>query len=627
MSDTGQGFVWRGRWRGDADAPIELRPSRIVLRPHQEEMLSASCRSLDEGCDPLVVSPTATGKTVVMSALARKYIEAGKRVLVLAHRKELLEQIRETMMRSGVHAEIEQAHRRATRFADAVVASVQTVSRARRQVRGPKFGLVIVDEAHHVVADSYKTAIERHSADRRRVIGFTATAERLDGKNLGEVFNAVAFEMHFPDAVEQGLIAPIQQRSIYVDAIDVADVDTRCGDLAPDQLDEVVSTAQALHGVAVPLLDQIHDRRTLVFCASVAHAKAVSNLLNDTRPGVSRWVAGETPTDVRPRTLAEFREGKFQILVNCWLLTEGFDDPGIECVAMARPTKSRAFYQQAIGRGTRLHPGKANLLVLDFCGNAGRHQIINAVDLFFSDEDSGKVRRETKRIVKEDPDVLVHEALRIARGIPKEACRYTAVDVGGFIMLRIGVDRVGRDIRASDTRAPAHWVCTGCNGRFAGETKRRDLRCDRCRVDGALGAITPNDRVKRRPSPTVSYDRAPLTQLCFSCMEPIGKESYRFHLGFFVHEKAECVDRLIMPEVTEENVMRRLRQGRRTLPDIAEGSSPKQRASILRILNKLVASKRVHEAPFSAGSMYIPLDRHVRGGGKARTKAKTRKRS
>lgn len=392
------------------------------LRPYQQKAISAVDAQFVRGIrSTLLVLPTGCGKTVCFAALGRLVVARGRRVLVLAHRTELLEQARNKLRDVGVWAGIEKADRRAG-LAPVVVASVQTLRGKRLAQFDPKqFGLVVVDECHHAAATSYRAILDHF--DGVNVLGVTATPDRADGKALGEVFDTVAYRYEMRDAIRDGWLAPIRARRIVVQSVDLSSVKTRAGDLASDQLAEVMATDEAVQGVVVPLLDEVEDRRTILFAVDVAHATAIADAINIRKPGAARVAHGELDAREREQILADFRAGAFQFLCNCALYTEGFDEPSIRCVAVVRPTKSRGLFVQMVGRGTRLlgltlaesiANGKTECLILDFTGNAGRHKLVGPIDCLAAGENVDEdVRKEAERLLADDQvdlDTVLDEA-------------------------------------------------------------------------------------------------------------------------------------------------------------------------------------------------------------------------
>lgn len=383
-------------------------PAAPSLRPYQVAAIEAvRARFLAGDDSTLLVCPTGCGKTVIFADIARRTVERGGRVLVLAHRAELLEQALGKLHAVGVDAAIEQAGRRAGR-APVVVASVQTLQRARlASWPSDAFRLVVVDEAHHAAAMSYRAILEHF--DRAMVLGVTATPDRLDGAALGGVFDSVAFRYELRDAIRDGWLARIEAQRVRLQ-VNLDEVHTRAGDLDLRELEERYGTEAAVRAVVDPLRDLAGAKRTILFAISVAHAQHLAAALNEREPGCARWVSGETPADERAEVVAAFRRGDLRVLVNCALYTEGFDCPEVECVAIARPTKSRALYAQMLGRGTRIAPGKESVLVLDFVGVTVRHRLVTPADILAG---TGTPDAVTEAAAAAGGDVL--EALEVAQ--------------------------------------------------------------------------------------------------------------------------------------------------------------------------------------------------------------------
>ena len=390
----------------------------MKLRDYQQNAVDAIHEAFQTHRSGLVVLPTGTGKTVLFSHVAHN--TAG-RVMVMAHREELIWQAADKLGKvTGEEVGIEMAEYRASggMFGDKriVVSSVQTLNAGnagdgRMKLFDPmKFDRLIIDEAHHATADSYRRVITHFRQNPKLcVLGVTATPDRADEAALGAIFDTVAFQYDILDAVNDGWLVPVVTRAVIVNGLDMSKVATTAGDLNGADLAEVMEFEEVLHGVASPTLEITAGRKTLIFAASVAHAERLSEILNRHDSGCSNWVCGATPKEDRWRMFADFAAKKFRFLVNVGVATEGFDDPGIECVVMARPTKSRSLYAQMLGRGTRPLPGivdrsnagelfastfgpaerraaiaasgKPSVEVIDFVGNAGKHKLVTSVDI------------------------------------------------------------------------------------------------------------------------------------------------------------------------------------------------------------------------------------------------------
>jgi superfamily II DNA or RNA helicase len=349
----------------------------VELRPYQADAIDAIRTELRGKRSTLLVLATGLGKTIVFSEIIRRC--AGSwRCLVLAHREELLKQAQSKLATIGVESALEQGENRAGDAA-VVVASVQTLRGARLEgFAEDAFQLIVVDEAHHACADGYRAVLDRFA--KAKVLGVTATPDRLDGAGLGRVFESVAFRYELRKAIHDGFLAPLKAERIRVEAVNLEGIPTLAGDLQLGALAERMNRPAAVHGIAKPLAERVGDRQAIVFAVDVAHAHALALAINTYRPGSARAIDGTASAAVRADVVEQFMAGTLQILVNCALYTEGFDAPRAACIAIARPTKSRALYSQMIGRGTRLFPGKDNCLLLDFVGIVGKHRLACPAD-------------------------------------------------------------------------------------------------------------------------------------------------------------------------------------------------------------------------------------------------------
>ena len=386
----------------------------MTLRPYQAGAVDAVHQRWEEGDrSVLLVMATGTGKTFTAARIVHDRSESG-RTLWLAHRWELIEQAVDTLReRLGLDCNVEKADIIAPRSPDlwgahpVVVGSVQTMRGPRLQEWAPDaFSTIVVDEAHHTPAKTYREILAHFES--AKVLGLTATPDRGDKLGLGYVYDSVAFEYPIRRGIREGYLCDIVQRSIYCADLDLSDIKTLAGDLAQGELEAALSVDGVLHQVAAPLIEQAGDRQTLVFTAGVAQAHALADVIAGYLGNANLVAAldGSTPQEERARMIAQYRSGEIQFLINCAVLTEGFDDPGTQCIAIARPTKSRALYAQMIGRGLRTNEGKTDCMILDFVGNAGRHKLVNPLDVL-----AGKPI---------PPDVALEAAELIAEGKPTE---------------------------------------------------------------------------------------------------------------------------------------------------------------------------------------------------------------
>lgn len=338
----------------------------ITLRPYQVDAHAAILRAFATDRGTLLVLATGLGKTIVFGEVARSCVKDGHRVLVLAHRRELIAQATGTLSRMGLWVAIEQAERRVDRSAlpEVVVASVLSLQKKRLESFAPEtFALIVVDEAHHSVARSYLNIIDHFQ--RAKILGVTATPDRTDRIGLRHVYDSCAYRMEIAAGIKGGYLSPIELRTVTVQGLDLSGVSVVAGELNQGELADALGEAQVLLGIAVPIMELAAGRQTIVFCAGVGQAHELAKLLT-VREVKAAAIDAKTPDDERARVLADYQTGKLQIVCNAMILTEGFDSPETSCIALARPTGSRSLVSQMIGRGTRLAEGKDRCLVIDF---------------------------------------------------------------------------------------------------------------------------------------------------------------------------------------------------------------------------------------------------------------------
>jgi len=358
----------------------------MKLRPYQQDCLDRLLAAYRAGGRRLLVSlPTGTGKTVVFARFPG-FFRMRRRLLVLAHRRELLEQARDKILASNpdLSVGIEQAGRRAE-DARVVIASVPSLRGKRLASFDPTdFYLVVVDEAHHAVAPSYRAVFEHlglFEADTPRLlVGFTATPRRGDGKSLGDVFESIAYRRSLPEMVAAGWLCGVTGWRV-TSQVSLDGVRVRAGDFAEGQLARAVNVEERNDLLLWAYRKLGDERRCLVFCADVAHAQQVAEVYASAGIAAAA-VWGAMPMADRQDVLARFRAGTLRVVTNCNVLTEGFDEPRIGCIILARPTKSRLLYAQMVGRGTRLAPGKTDVCVVDVVDNSRKHSLAGLNDLF-----------------------------------------------------------------------------------------------------------------------------------------------------------------------------------------------------------------------------------------------------
>lgn len=415
------------------------------LRPYQLEACTAVEDVWDRYQRALIVAATGTGKTEMFVELAGRAIRGGKRAMILVDRVELLDQavgrIRE---RLGVTCDIEMGAHSATdnwlNRSPVVVATVQTLRSgpdgAKRRMRfdPQEFSRLIVDEAHLSITPTTEETI-RHfcTNDKCKVLGVTATPDRSDNMALGRIYERCAYRYDILDAIGDGYLVPVRGKTVRVQSLDLSVLPERKRDFTDDEVGKLMEEQGPLHEVTGTLLKEIGDRRTIVFAARVAHAQHIAAILNRERPGCARCVSGDTPKLDRREVVEAFGRGEFQFLINCAVFTTGFDSPGVQCVAIARPTKSRALFAQMCGRGTRVLPGvingletaderaaaieasdKPDMLVLSFVGKAGGLDLVGPEDVL-GGQYKDKVVRRAKKLADEGDDDSIEDRLEEAQ--------------------------------------------------------------------------------------------------------------------------------------------------------------------------------------------------------------------
>ena len=427
--------------------PLDHDVGMMTMRDYQQEAVDAILSELQQNRSTLLVMATGTGKTVVMAELAYRWPVG--RVLVIAHREELIDQARDKI---GHHLDeqpgVEMGDRKESRSGHGVldkskvlVTSVQTMSRPNRmQWFNPMdFGLILTDECHHATSASYRRVYEYfHQNPQLRHVGVTATPKRADEAALGDIFQSVAYEMDIRQGIDAGWLVDVEQRMIVVEGLDFSKCRTTAGDLnqkdiaqawgfsqkseteelTEQQREQLEHQEKMLHAVVSPVIQEAQGRPTIIFAVTKDHAEKLCEICQR-HPGVTaEFVTDDTEREMRRGIISRFRAGTTQIFVNVGIATEGFD-ARVDVVAIARPTKSEALYRQMIGRGTRPLPGivdrydtpterreaiansvKPAMTVLDFVGASGKHSLISAVDVLGGNY-TGDVIEAAKRRLRE----------------------------------------------------------------------------------------------------------------------------------------------------------------------------------------------------------------------------------
>lgn len=363
----------------------------MELRPYQQQAKDRIFEEWSDGNDKtLLVLPTGCGKTIVFAKVTEDCVRLGGKVLILAHRGELLEQAADKIFKStGLLCSLEKAESTCLgEWYRVVVGSVQTLMREKRLARfsADYFDYIIIDEAHHALSDSYRKILDHfHEA---KVLGVTATPDRGDMRNLGTVFDSLAFEYTLPQAIKEGYLSPIKAVTIPL-KLDLSGVGTQNGDYKVSDIDTALDPY--LYQIAEEMRSYCENRKTVVFLPLVKTSQKFRDILNTCgfRAAEVNGNSGD-----RAEVLADFENGKYNVLCNSMLLTEGWDCSSVDCVIVLRPTKVRGLYCQMVGRGTRLAEGKTELLLLDFLWHTERHELCRPAHLICENEEVAKKMTE-----------------------------------------------------------------------------------------------------------------------------------------------------------------------------------------------------------------------------------------
>lgn len=365
----------------------------MELRNYQQEARESIQSEWENGIKKtLLVLPTGCGKTIVFSKVIEDRVRKGERVLVLAHRSELLEQAADKLEKStGLKTATEKADQTSIgSWYRVVVGSVQTLQREKRLNQFTKnfFDTIVIDEAHHCISDGYQRVLQYF--DEANVLGVTATPDRGDMKNLGSYFESLAYEYTLPKAIKEKYLSPIKALTIPLQ-LDLSSVGQQAGDFKSSDLGSALDPY--LESIANEMWKVAKDRKIVVFLPLVKTSQKFTEILNQ-KGFRAAEVNGESKD--RAQVLEDFENDKYNVLCNSMLLTEGWDCPSVDCVVVLRPTKVRSLYSQMVGRGTRLSPGKTELLLLDFLWHTERHELCHPAHLIAENEEVAKAM--TKQI-------------------------------------------------------------------------------------------------------------------------------------------------------------------------------------------------------------------------------------
>lgn len=359
---------------------MELRPYQEEARRAVEDQWLAGTRRT------LLVLPTGTGKTIVFAKITEDMVRKGKHVLILAHRGELLDQAADKIKKAtGLGCSVEKAEETCIgQWFHVTVGSVQSLQRPKRleKFTPDYFDTIIIDEAHHAISPGYQTVLQHF--DQANVLGVTATPDRGDMRNLGEFFETLAYEYSLPRAIKEGYLSPIKALTVPL-KLDLSQVGVQAGDFKVGEIDTALDPY--LYQIADEMRTYCMNRKTVVFLPLIKTSQKFMRILNE-HDFRAAEVNGNS--EDREQVLRDFDEGKYNVLCNSMLLTEGWDCPSVDCVIVLRPTKVRSLYSQMVGRGTRLYPGKNELLLIDFLWLTEKHELCHPANLICEDQEVAK---------------------------------------------------------------------------------------------------------------------------------------------------------------------------------------------------------------------------------------------
>jgi superfamily II DNA or RNA helicase len=438
-----------------------MPPQIIKLRDYQKEAIAALQNGrLNKKKRQLVTLPTGSGKTIVAAQDIKNAVtKTGQSALFIAHRDELIKQAKQKIQLVWPEADIGRIKAKDNELGHKVtVASVQTIQRDKRLtqlVEAQKYRLLYIDEAHHAAAKTYQKIITQLTKANPHlvIVGLTATPIRADAKKMSDVFTEITYQKSMIDLITEGYLADIQLKQVQLN-VSIDNVSKQKGDLKPSEIKEILIRPDIMLSMVNAWKKEASPKRTLAFTIDVDHAHELCECFNDNNVS-ARLVHGKTPEDERAEILNDFQAGKFKVLVNCMIFTEGYDDIStgddhLGCIMLTRPTLSQSLYIQQVGRGTRLAPGKDKVLVLDFAYNSNRHHLVQLPHLFGKDFMKGMTKYDRKGFNEKDiPSILaaVREAqeVDISAPPPRAGLRWAKLEDGfalsigknhGYVIIR-----------------------------------------------------------------------------------------------------------------------------------------------------------------------------------------------
>jgi len=373
----------------------------INLRQYQIDAIQAIKDTFDKSWNrQYIVMPTGSGKTITFLSYAKQYHQ---RILIIVPSKELLKQVYETALKLYDEDDISRKGDIYTENPSKVHICIINSIRGEylEFITGQYFDLVIIDEAHHSNANSYEKFL-KNIAFAPKILGVTATPDRCDGKLLNSVLDTRSYEITVENLIENEFLSDIEGFSVKTN-IDISDVDSHNGDFSLNQLYKKLGTDSRNQLIFDLCKNEMKDRKTLIFSINIEHSKQIEHILNEKNISC-RHIDGKMNSSLRNSILSSFRNNEISILCNCQLLTEGFDEPSIDGIIIARPTKSRALFNQMIGRGLRRSPGKKNCKIIDIVDNHRNLRGFNCIldDIDYKEINSFKSIKDIRNHVSEE---------------------------------------------------------------------------------------------------------------------------------------------------------------------------------------------------------------------------------
>jgi superfamily II DNA or RNA helicase len=353
----------------------------LKLKSYQEEAIQVIYKTFTESNRQYIEMPTGSGKTITFLAFANKYHHC---ILIIVPSKQLLRQVYESALKFYDKKDIS---RKGDIYNESIALVHICIINSIKgdyltKISNTKFDLMIIDEAHHTQSDSYKRLIKSHDTVfvDTKILGVTATPDRLDKALLNEILYICSFRLSTEEMISAGYLCDIEGYSVKT-KIDLTDVDHHNGDFSLKQLYNKLCVDSRNQMILDICTRESIDRKTIIFCININHSKKIHQLLKE-KGFSSAHLDGTNSNQERQVILEAFRNGEISFLCNCQLLTEGFDEPSIDCVILARPTKSKALFTQMIGRGLRLFPGKKNCKIIDIVDN---HKVMSGFNCLVTD--------------------------------------------------------------------------------------------------------------------------------------------------------------------------------------------------------------------------------------------------